>query len=646
MDCFMLDNFQHRHQWGAEVERELRAQHGGSESQGGDLNSVCVYGPSQVGKTTLILYLLGIDSPHIDKVLRGGRKTGQSSTASAVQYLQSPDNCWHLEFGSLGAVAYPDAPVEFKAEKRYEGNLDVQEYLDIVRGECSKGGLKASTLLKIWLPAQYFGQDGALCNTQLIDIPGINSSDRHEKEYVRSICEKYLPSSNLVLIVTNVNNLKSLRPPPDGVLGDWTAYLDHYRFVVTRVASAHSMQEYLSVVDGKLPLDEIREKMTKHVASEAMRFDKGVGEIAEAELSGRLYCFELGDSLRALKKESLRFDIEDMISQERQELIKDVKTNASLVARLRFVFGEPAHKLKSVEKHKAMLNKRIQRLEGICSKQQGEIEKIETTLIENQGVKKKLLGKYESLLPAIKKAFMEISREMPVGDLDKKTPRTLTDSFEGFLHNLKRFGLMSALNNKLRLGCPLPSTPTIANWELLSDAAKEWGERFDGYWGPAWMGAGKDAYRSDSTRKDDIDLVMKAVSEAKENFRKKCLYKYRDRVLKTTESFYQKQIDEIDGFVASRRYAKSRLGAKQKILQKRIDDILHQISKLDDELANTRKFVVEYSNALFQKAESVAQDCHSKVQVADPLDSMVYSLSALNIHLGYLEIMEGQHAYS
>ena len=58
-----------------------------------------LYGKSQVGKTTLILALMGIKSDSFKKVediLRAGREKGKSSTSIAIKYGYSNDSFWYI----------------------------------------------------------------------------------------------------------------------------------------------------------------------------------------------------------------------------------------------------------------------------------------------------------------------------------------------------------------------------------------------------------------------------------------------------------------------------------------------------------------------------------------------------------------------
>lgn len=92
MDDVWLRKFRQRNDWAqraydrfiTEVDPELVGDFTRSEHI-----TVVVYGTTQVGKTTLILDLLGIRKevlPAVGKILRGGQQLGKSSTASPIRY--------------------------------------------------------------------------------------------------------------------------------------------------------------------------------------------------------------------------------------------------------------------------------------------------------------------------------------------------------------------------------------------------------------------------------------------------------------------------------------------------------------------------------------------------------------------------------
>src|SRR5574344_583372 len=66
-----------------------------------DSKFVVIYGTSQIGKTTLILNLLGIVNENFNTVydvLRANREHGNSSTSTAIIYRQSSDDKFGLAF--------------------------------------------------------------------------------------------------------------------------------------------------------------------------------------------------------------------------------------------------------------------------------------------------------------------------------------------------------------------------------------------------------------------------------------------------------------------------------------------------------------------------------------------------------------------
>ena len=65
---------------------------------------VCVYGKSQVGKTTLILDMIGLKDEckrDVAEVLRGGIALGNSSTSTAIIYSQSESDLYGVRTETL-----------------------------------------------------------------------------------------------------------------------------------------------------------------------------------------------------------------------------------------------------------------------------------------------------------------------------------------------------------------------------------------------------------------------------------------------------------------------------------------------------------------------------------------------------------------
>lgn len=76
-------------------------QYGGTQ----ETHLVCIYGKSQVGKTTLILNMIGLKDEEckqkVSQVLRGGVEKGNSSTSTAIIYTQSETNDYCVRIETL-----------------------------------------------------------------------------------------------------------------------------------------------------------------------------------------------------------------------------------------------------------------------------------------------------------------------------------------------------------------------------------------------------------------------------------------------------------------------------------------------------------------------------------------------------------------
>ena len=93
-----LEKYSNRYRWAYDAYQRFIDEV--DPSLAGDFNrsshvTVAVYGATQVGKTTLILDLLGVTGEALDRassVLRGDQRMGKSSTSCAIRYGRSKDD--------------------------------------------------------------------------------------------------------------------------------------------------------------------------------------------------------------------------------------------------------------------------------------------------------------------------------------------------------------------------------------------------------------------------------------------------------------------------------------------------------------------------------------------------------------------------
>lgn len=107
---------------------------------------VAVYGKTQVGKTSLILELMGVApeaQARVCKVLRGGRPEGQSATTMATVYRRSADKRWHLRGAEIGDTSYRD-------------DVSMGKALGEIRSRMSRRELEAGDGCTIFIPSDCF----------------------------------------------------------------------------------------------------------------------------------------------------------------------------------------------------------------------------------------------------------------------------------------------------------------------------------------------------------------------------------------------------------------------------------------------------------------------------------------------------------
>lgn len=104
--------------------------------------SVVLYGPAQVGKTSLILTLLGIRDDcfnELNTLLRGEEKLGNASTARTYRYRMAKDNFWYFSNRDHGRERLQDYEAKaFFAELREEVEQGMRnlESVDVFLPKC------------------------------------------------------------------------------------------------------------------------------------------------------------------------------------------------------------------------------------------------------------------------------------------------------------------------------------------------------------------------------------------------------------------------------------------------------------------------------------------------------------------------------
>ncbi|WP_395334297.1 hypothetical protein WBP06_18460 (plasmid) [Novosphingobium sp. BL-8H] len=196
-----------------------------------------VFGRTQVGKSTLILHLLRVRADAIDlvsNVLRGGRKSGNSSTALPTEYRQARDDCWRISWGGQSWLCVSDGDARENFEKvraAMEANV-----------ACADG-----SLCRVDIPARYFETAASdVRGTRVLDLPGMDAANGAERRFVARVAERLVPNADLVLLVGRADDLTFLLPDQLALPGvsDWQITPRRFRVVTTYSFTPASVREF------------------------------------------------------------------------------------------------------------------------------------------------------------------------------------------------------------------------------------------------------------------------------------------------------------------------------------------------------------------------------------------------------------------
>ena len=282
--------------------------------------TIAVYGATQVGKTTLILNLLGLETLTTDEVanvLRGGQQLGKSATAMPIRYGCSNDDGWYIN---------GDGPLS--------ANL-AREVLGTFRQRVESGEVYDAEILDIRIPKRLFplqDQSNTPLTLNIIDIPGISSHNENESHMVMQLARRYVSVADLVLLVGRADSLGFLNENDLQLeaLADWSKQPARFRIVLTFSFSPDSLCRLF--METELTIDSVRDVLIAEMATHDYEFP--------SDFRHNLYILELGDSLKALEHTNPDYcrRILDVTNQFRKKLLDTITLAVSPYARLNGAF--------------------------------------------------------------------------------------------------------------------------------------------------------------------------------------------------------------------------------------------------------------------------------------------------------------------
>lgn len=282
---------------------------------------VVIFGKTQVGKTTLLLDLMGIDLQQmatLSHVLRGGREAGKSATATAMEYRRSTDQRWGLFVQSK--------------TRWFASDDDMTKALAQLRKQMERGELVVDSPCIVHIPGRFFRiQTSGAPGVRILDLPGDNPANMEEQKHVNQMAKTYLPFADLVLLIGRGDDLSFLQPEVITLPGieDWQAMPHRFRIVTTYSYSAQSVKMLIRN-DPAFDITQLRQRLIEQIE----RFNS----LSDAAKDRNLYFpLEFGSSWLSMAENdtALYARVVPMVSRLRSELLEQIATSISPLGRLR-----------------------------------------------------------------------------------------------------------------------------------------------------------------------------------------------------------------------------------------------------------------------------------------------------------------------
>lgn len=287
---------------------------------------VIVYGDSQVGKTTLLLTMIGIREgacfQEVADTLRAGIPRGNSSTSTAIIYARSEDDRYGFALTTMDNC--PPREVSF-----YDRQGMIQR-LKQVRETVEANQLSPDSILYITLPQGYFTDKAAQEHIVILDMPGVKSRNHRENAHVGSLMTRYLPIASACVIVCCSNEIQSLETLELPAVTDWKRMEHRFVLAITRAYSAGSIKTYFT--------QPRRDRETDFYHHIMKAYTENIRNILGRNNQTEIFPIDLGDSLGMLSQ---------MLTDEadREELLN---TRNTVLSNLRkWIAGHRENRLKA-----------------------------------------------------------------------------------------------------------------------------------------------------------------------------------------------------------------------------------------------------------------------------------------------------------
>lgn len=572
-----------------------------------DSKLVVVYGPPQIGKTTLILFLLGIDSnlkykqssKNIYEILRGSSSYGNSSTSTAILYEQSKDENFYIE-GELAADAGK-----------------VIKLIDNIRLAVEKNTFKKD-IIHIAIPKDAFRDElrENFSNIRYLDMPGVDSKNLAEIAHVDSIYKQYLTLATTILIVCNkIQSLATIAETSRKKLSPHWELLNRYIIITVKSFSESSIvQDYFDKPHKKnMFYDYIKNKYKTLIQNPELL----------PECKSNIYSFDLGSSVESLKNTVSSEDLQEiketnnLMAEDLRAEIQSHKGNAfsGIVKELKVIIEE------EIAKDISFIDAEI----CMCERQISNKEKENEVRDSFQEIKvNSKIAEVEKRIQILNYYLnnndLAIIREFFVDYREDEFNRKIDDLIGNNKTGLKEYFSHNILHSEKKMAAEL-----LKVWGIIQNFIKgricikannikdDIDECLD------WNSVNIEFNKIRFPDIDISDFSKKTRNEYLSNFEDK-IKKYELKCLKSVqEAFYKAiklELEGKKGAVGQFKHNKSTLENNSETTKKKIKDLNKKLSSLKNEkkiLEKKKEENINYLDSYKKVGEEIYQKCRKQI---------------------------------
>lgn len=334
----------------------------------------------QVGKTTLILTMIGLKEefiPTVDAALRIDGK-GNSSTATATIYHKSENDYYGFSMTSIEAVDDAIEDIEYCEE------TEVHNKIREIREGVEHGQADEEKVRHIYIPAKYFQDEKEIKQISIIDMPGVGSRNLKEEAHVTKLMAKFVPIASVCILVYIAMQFDAIRSEKLPQQVNWKMRDDKFIIVTTKSYIAGNTKSYFKKEHPKREVgfyDYIK-KSTDQLFKD--------GEILPVDSKMEIYPLDMGETFDRLCNKEIT-DPEDVteVKKTRDRIIRELRES---------ILSRKGNKLKAAVKElkENISQYAIEKNEKICE----ELEEIEERIKECEKCIKKIKENQEKFEPS------------------------------------------------------------------------------------------------------------------------------------------------------------------------------------------------------------------------------------------------------